>query len=407
MHILYINHYAGSPRHGMEYRPHYMARHWVRMGHEVTVIAASVSHLRYKAPEVPADMSEEMIDGVRYVWLKTPRYAGNGMRRVANMAAFVLKLFRLKRIVVKRFSPDVVIASSTYTWDIFPAHAIARSAGAKLVFEVHDLWPLTPMELGGMSRWHPFILSLQWGENYACRHADAVVSMLPLADAHLCEHGMAREKFHYVPNGIELSEWQAQTAGLPQTHREVLERCRRQGSFVVCYAGSHGLSDALNILLDAARLVGNRPIEFVLVGHGPHKAQLQSMVDQMGLKNVHFLSPVPKEAIPDLLRNMDGLFIGGQKQPLYRFGISPNKIMDYMAAGKPIINAIEAGNDFVGDAGCGYTVKAEDAEALAQAFVRLMSLPAEERERMGLAGKAYVRANHDYASLAQKFLRAL
>jgi glycosyltransferase involved in cell wall biosynthesis len=404
MRILYIDHYAGSPQYGMEYRPHYMARQWVRMGHEVTVMAASFSHLRYKNPDVTAELSEEMIDGIRYVWLKTPSYSGNGMYRVINMATFSLKLFRFRRRIIRQFRPDAVIASSTYTWDIFPSHAIARAANAKLIYEVHDLWPLSPIELGNMPRWHPFIVSLQWGEDYACRHADLVVSMLPLANMHLSEHGMSAEKFHYIPNGIELSEWESEKDTLPDMHLEVLKKCRQQGRFLLCYAGSHGLSDALDVLLDAAKLLRDQPVDFVLVGKGPDKIRLQQKVMQLGLHNVHFLDPVPKKAIPNLLRSMDGLYIGCKKQQLYRFGISPNKLMDYMAAGKPIINAIEAGNDPIGDANCGFTVKAEDTGAIASAVIRLMALPATERERMGTAGKAYVRTRHDYAILAQKFL---
>lgn len=403
MRILYINHYAGSPQHGMEYRPHYMARHWSRMGHEVTVVAASVSHIRYKAPDVPRDMAEEIIDGVRYLWLKTPPYSGNGIRRVMNMASFVRHLFSIRRELCRRFSPDVVIASSTYTWDIFPAHAIARKAGARLVYEVHDLWPLSPMELGGMSRWHPFIMSLQWGENFACRHADLVVSMLPLADQHLRGHGMAPEKFHYIPNGIELSEWQSGAKDLPQEHCALLDQLRRQGRFIVCYAGTHGLSDALDTLLDAAELVRDRPVSFMLVGKGPDKALLKRRARELNLKNVHFLDPVPKESIPTLLQSVDALFIGWKRHSLYRFGVSPNKLMDYMASGKPIINSTSSGNNSVAEAGCGFSVQAEDRSAVADAVVRLMGLRADERNRMGAAGQVYVQSHHDYAVLAKQF----
>jgi glycosyltransferase involved in cell wall biosynthesis len=391
----------------MEYRPYYLARHLIRMGHDVTIVAASASHIRYNAPKIDGDMTEEIIDGVRYIWLRTPSYSGSGVRRVVNMAAFVLALFRVEGLLVKRFSPDVVIASSTYTWDIFPAHAIARRAGARLAFEVHDLWPMTPIEIGHMSRWHPFIVALQMGENYACTHADVVVSMLPLADQHLCGQGMAPEKFHYVPNGIELAEWDAQTRALPQTYTELLGKLRDRGRFILCYAGTHGLSDALDTLLEAAALVRSEPVDFVLVGRGAYKDRLRIQAEQMGLKNVHFLDPVSKEMIPGLLHQADVLFFGGRKQPLYRFGISPNKLMDYMAAGKPIINSIEAGNDPVREAGCGITLKADDPQAIADAIVRLMSLPGLERERMGNAGRNYVRGNHDYEVLSQKFIRVL
>jgi glycosyltransferase involved in cell wall biosynthesis len=403
MRILYIDHYAGSPLHGMEYRPHYLARHWVRMGHDVTVVAASVSHIRYKAPVMTADVTEEEIDGVRYIWLKTPHYAGNGMRRAFNMAWFVLRLFQIRHRFLHPLPPSVVIASSTYTWDIFPAHAIARAAAAKLVYEVHDLWPLSPMELGGMSRWHPFILSLQHGENYACRHADLVISMLPLAHVHLREHGMAPEKFHYIPNGIELSEWREKQENLPLPHRIQLAAWRQQDRFIICYAGSHGISDALDTLLDTAELMADQPVGFVLVGQGPEKERLRQRAERKNLSNICFLDPVRKEMIPDLLRRVDALFICWKGHPLYRFGISPNKLMDYMAAGKPIINAGNTTNDLVRDAGCGFSVRAEEASAVASVVERLMKLPASERERMGAAGKAYVRKHHDYAVLARQF----
>jgi len=407
MHILYINHYAGSPRHGMEFRPHYMAKHWLRMGHDVTVVAATASHLRQKSPDIVQDMGEEMVEGVRYVWLKTPAYKANDLRRVLNMASFVASLYRFRKRLVQMFKPDTVIASSTYTWDIFPARTIARLAGAKLVFEVHDLWPLSPMQLGGMSRFHPFIVSLQMGEDYACRHADAVVSMLPYADGYLCGRGMHRDKFHYVPNGIDFSEWHSGGEALPAPHRALLDDCGRRGEFVVCYAGSHGISDALDVLIDAALAVRNHPITFMLVGQGPEKARLREKVEKMGLKNMHFLDPIPKSAIPELLRSADCLYIGGMNQPLYEFGISPNKLMDYMAAGRPIVSAFQGRNDLIRAAGCGFSVGAEDAASIARAIVRLMEMPAQERERLGAAGKEYVRANHDYTHLARKFLQVL
>lgn len=407
MRIFYINHYAGSPRHGMEYRPHYLARHWVRLGHEAVIVSASHAHVRRMPPRISGDIAEETIDGVRHIWLRTPAYEGNGVRRSLNMAGFVLALYRLRKQLLRRFRPDAVIASSTYTWDIFPARSLARACGAKLAYEVHDLWPLSPMELGGMPRWHPFILSLQWGENYACRHADTVVSMLPLAHRHLLEHGMAARKFHYIPNGIELSEWEDGNARLPHPHAELLKAWRGQGRFIVCYAGAHGLANALgHLVMAAARLMQTR-LTVALIGDGPEKAQLRELAVRQGAENVFFLDPLPKEAIPEFLRCCDAAYIGLRRQPLFRFGVSPNKLMDYMAAGKPVISAIEAGNDMVAEAGCGISVRAEDPVAIAGAIIRLMALPADERMRMGRAGKEYVGRHHDYAVLARRFLDVL
>jgi len=143
--ILLVNHYAGSIYHGMEYRPYYLAREWVRAGHKVTIVAADQSHLRNKRVEMVSAIKHESIDGINYIWLRTIEYQGNGVKRAINMASFVGGLFRFNRQIVSIVRPDVVIASSTYPLDIFPCHFLAKKSGAKLIYEIHDLWPLSPM----------------------------------------------------------------------------------------------------------------------------------------------------------------------------------------------------------------------------------------------------------------------
>jgi glycosyltransferase involved in cell wall biosynthesis len=205
--ILLINHYAGSPYHGMEFRPFYMAREWVRSAHKVQIVAASYSHIRANQPTLIGVVLDEDTQGIAYRWYKTPAHSGNGVGRVRNMLSFLRSLWKDAARLAQDFEPDVVIASSTYPMDIWPAARISRLAGAKLVFEVHDLWPLSPIELGGMSRWHPFILWVQWAEDFAYRHADVVVSMLPKAKEHMCSRGMDPDKYVYVPNGVDLGDW--------------------------------------------------------------------------------------------------------------------------------------------------------------------------------------------------------
>src|SRR5262249_33797356 len=147
------------------------------------------------APAMSGNPTEEVIEGVRYLWWNTPAYHGNGVGRVCNMLAFIGQLLKHSARLTGDRQWDAVIASSTYPLDILPAHRIARRCGARLVFEVHDLWPLTPIELGGMSPRHPFIMLLQWAENLAYRRADRVVSMLPNAAGYMEAHGMAAPKF--------------------------------------------------------------------------------------------------------------------------------------------------------------------------------------------------------------------
>jgi glycosyltransferase involved in cell wall biosynthesis len=405
MNILIINHYAGSPKHGMESRHYNLAQEYLRLGHRVLIVGASFSHLRNKNPEVKGLITKERIDSVDYLWLKTPSYQGNGVWRVLNMLTFGLLLSILVSKMVKYFTPDIIIASSPHPFIIYGAKSIARATKAKLMFEVRDLWPLTLTELGGISPEHPFIKMMQKAEEDAYRDSDCVISLLPKANSYMKEHGMKEDKFVYIPNGIRIEEWNNKSKTDNQTtHIRILSEMKRIGQFIVGYAGQHGLANELYTLVNAALLLKDQPIAFVLVGQGPEKEKLREIVQQKGLQNVSFLPSVPKSEIPNILNLMDVLYIGLKKESLFRFGVSPNKLMDYMMAGKPIIHAIDAGNDMVSDCNCGISVPPEDPLAIKNAIIKLFDMTTEEKTAMGARGKEYVMSQHDYKVLAKRSL---
>jgi len=323
------------------------------------------------------------------------------------MGTFLWRLWRHGGEFARRFRPDVVIASSTYPMDIYPARRMARLSKAKLVFEVHDLWPLSPLELGILAPRSPLVPVIQHAEDYACRHADRVVSILPKASAHLERRGMAPQKFVHIPNGIDPEEWGRFRCPLPEPHASVLAGCRTEGRFLLGYAGSHGRANALETLLEAAALLRDEPLAVVLVGQGPEKTALQQRADRLGLRHARFLPPVPRGAIPALLTAMDALYLGWRDEPVYRFGINPNKLLDYMMSGRPIVHAVRAGNDPVAEAGCGISCAPQDPAASAEAILRMARLSQSERERMGRRGRDYVLKHHDYRLLARRFLEAV
>jgi glycosyltransferase involved in cell wall biosynthesis len=407
MNILLINHYAHALGHGTVYRPFYFAKEWIKLGHSVTIVCASFSHLCYNQTQISQDFQAENIAGIRHIRLKTPEYQGNGVGRAINIFTFVAQLFRYSHRLIKDVQPDVVIDSSVYPLTTYPAQYIAKKARAKLIFEVHDLWPLSPIELSGMSPSHPFIILMQLAENSAYRHADRVVSLLPKAKDHMQEHGMNPDKFAWIPNGIDLKEWDKNQISLPESHQLILDNLKRSGDALVGYAGEHGLANSLSTVLETAILLKDKPVNFVLVGKGLQKSALQDRTSKLGLKNVVFLDQIPKTSIPSLLSQMDALLIVWRKLPIYRFGICPNKLMDYMMAGKPIIHGISAGNDLVAENGCGISVPAEDPPALAQAIETFMASSILQREEMGIKAQAYVINHHDYRILAQKFLEVI
>jgi glycosyltransferase involved in cell wall biosynthesis len=372
------------------------------MGCQVRILAASFSHLRQKNPSL--DARSESIDGIEYRWLPTPVYAGNGLGRVHNIAAFATRLFGRAGVRDRDYRPNLVISSSTHPFDIYAARSMAHSSGSLLVFEVHDLWPLTPMELGGMSRFHPFMLACARAESFAYTHADHVVSMLPAAEPYMRSRGLRPGRFTYIPNGMDVTWWQDQALTVPSEHAEVLDDLRSRGCFVVGYIGSHGIANALDMLLDAAELLRDHSIAFVLIGSGPERSSLQRDARARSLDNVWFLPAVPKPAVPGLLSVVDCAYLGWRRSSLYRFGISPNKILDYMMAGCPIVHAVDAANDPVAAAGCGFSVAPDDPAAIAGAVSRMASLDPDARRTMGDAGRHFVMQNHDYRVLARRFL---
>lgn len=402
MNILLINHYAGSPSLGMEFRPYYMAREWLKLGHQTRIIGASFSHLRKQQPT----QKQEIIDGISYSWIDTNTYHGNGIGRIRSMFAFIGKLLLGYKKLLRDFVPDVVIASSTYPLDNYVAHKIARHYKAKMVYEIHDLWPLSPMELGGYSPRHPFIRVMQRAEDFAYRHCDGVVCMLPKAAEHCVEHGLPADKFHYVPNGIVLEDWE-HPEPLPSEHKQLIDRLKGEGRFLVGFAGAHGIANSLYAAIEAASTLKDKNIDFVLVGTGQEKENLMRFVREKGITNVHFLPPVSKFDIPSFLREMDALYIGLQKQSLFRFGISPNKLFDYMMAEKPVIQAIDAGNNIVREADCGMDVEPDNVVEIAGAMEKLSLLSEEELRRMGANGKKFVLENHTYSILAKRFIDCL
>lgn len=404
MKILLINHYAGSPEMGMEFRPYYMAREWIRQGHEVDIIAADYSHLRRKNPKVQRDWQIEEIDGIRYHWLRTGDYDGNGVRRALTMFRFVGKIWLKAKVIAREWKPDVVITSSTYPLDTYAGQRIRKYClkNIKLIHEVHDMWPITLIELGHMKKTNPFVILMQIAENSFCKKSDRIVSLLPNADRYFMQHGMPKDHFSVVSNGIVKSEWDHPTP-LPKEHTEVFESLKKDGKFIICFFGSHTEAYALTHLIQAVQSINNKKIAVVFVGNGPQKKELEYLALNKPECNVSFLPPVPKTSIPNLVANTDVLYVGALKNDMFRFGICMNKLFDSMMSERPILYAVAAPNNYIAEYNCGVSVEAENINALRNGILCLYHMNPEQRERLGKNGRKAVLEHFTYEKLAADF----
>lgn len=407
MNILYIEHYVGSPIYGMEFRPYYLSREWVKQGHNVTIIGSSFSHLRQRNPAVTKDFQEEIIDGIKYVWLKGNAYEGS-ISRIRNILSFVWKLQRNAKRIAKTYKPDLVIASSTYTLDNIPAYKIAKLARAKYTYEIHDLWPLSPMLIGGYSKFHPFILMMQWGEDFAYKHVDKVVSLLWNAEDHCKERGLEDGKFVCVPNGYNPEEWTKEkfSLQLPEIHQKAFKELNDKT--VVGFAGGFAASgNVISLVKAAVELKCRSDIHFVLVGKGPELPSYEKVIEENKLTNITILPAVPKSLIPSINTHFDIAHLGGTHSELHRYGTSYNKMTDYMLCSLPIVQSVDEPGSVVERVGCGIRVEAENVEAIANAIIKLADMTAEERKAMGIKGKEYVEKNLPWSKLAEDFFEAI
>jgi glycosyltransferase involved in cell wall biosynthesis len=389
-----VNQYAGSPRHGMEYRHYYLARGLVERGHQALVISGSRSHLYADPPAVSRPFTVQHIDGIRYCWVAGTRYKrAISVGRVVNMAAFAVALEGLPTRRLPR--PDAILVSSPSPFPIRVAARWARRFGARLVFEVRDIWPLTLQELGGFSSRHPLVALMQWLEDYAYRISDSVVSVLPAADRHMVARGMDPAKFRYLPNGIDLNGSHG-CGDAPERVREAI----RPGAFTIGFVGTLGKANVVETLIDAARLLPPDRFQVVVVGQGSERESLIARAAEA--PNVGFVGPVPKHRVASAIQAFDACYVGYRNNTLYRFGVSPNKLYDYMAAGRPVLFAAAAANQPVRDADCGCTVAPEDPTALAEAIRSLAGRSPGERARLGANARAYVERHHAYDRLADE-----
>ncbi len=397
--IWIINEYAGSPYHGMEFRHYYLAKQLIKLGYSVTIISASYSHLYYSLPKVRKTIEYQNIDGIRYCWIKVMNYGSSSNRkRAIKWIQFSAKLLLL--LVRKANKPDFIILSPMATFVVLPSYFLARHEKAKFIFEVKDIWPLSVTELGGYSKHNPFILLMRMSEVFALRHADAVISNLPNYQQYLDDNGI-QKKCYYIPNGIDIEEKQNR-GELPP---EIMAKIPR-GKFIVGYAGTIGLANGIQYLVDAARILEKyKDIEFIIVGDGKDKEMIKFQAKD--LDNLEFFPAVQKKQIQSLISNFDLCYIGWKKRQIYHYGISANKIFDYMYAGKPILQSIDSKFNIVEQAHCGICVESENPKAIANGILELYKMPKDELKKIGQNGKEYVIRYHSYDVLAKQFKEVL
>jgi glycosyltransferase involved in cell wall biosynthesis len=395
MHILLIHQAFAALDEPGGTRHHELARFLVSKGHQVTVIASPVSYLTGKnSPPIFADNGGSRRGAEDITILRAYTYRALHKSFVHRVFAFVSFMVSSFFIGLSVRSVDVVWGTSPPIFQGVTAWLLARLKGAKFLFEVRDLWPDFAIAVGVLKS--PTLIKLSfWLEKFLYRRADRMMVNSPGYVEHV--RGRGARSVELIPNGADPEMFNPLDNGHPFRQKNHLKN-----KFVVLYAGAHGISNDLTVVLDAAKLLAkDEKIQFVLLGDGKEKTNLQARAAQMGLRNVTFLPPVPKTEMAFALAGADACL--AILKPLDEYKTTyPNKVFDYMAAGRPVLLAIDGViREVVEAADCGVFVQPGDPAALAEAAARLAA-NRDEALRMGLAGRAYLESHFSREALAEK-----
>lgn len=404
MKILVVHQYYLQPGEPGGSRFNELARLWSEAGHEVTVVAGTLNYATGHVPEhCRGRWTTRERDGLVSVWrCHVPATYGRGF--AGRMWAFFGWTLSAATAVLRVPRPDVVVATSPPLVAALPGWLAARRHGARLVFEVRDLWPESAVTTGVLREGALLTRLLYRLERWACRTADRINVLTPAFREDLVRRGLAPAgKIAFVPNGADLD------AFVPAPPDPELRRALGWGDrFVVMYAGAHGRANAIGQLVDAADRLRARPdVLIASVGDGPERKQHEERARALGLTNIVFHGPQAKERMPALVNACDAGAAVLQRNPTFRT-VYPNKVFDYMACAKPTLLAIDgvARALVCEEARAGVYAEPEDAAALASAIVRLAD-DAAGRAEMGRRGRAWVVANAGREALARKYLGVL
>ncbi len=402
--VWWVNHYAITPDQPGGTRHYDLATELAQRGFRVKVFASDVNlstrkHTKLKDSEL---YKIEALDNIDFVWVRSCEYEANNWRRAWNMFSFAGNLTRVAPRLARQSRPDVVIGSSPHPFAALAAQRVARRVRARFALELRDLWPQALVDMGGVSEAHPGVRAMRALERHLYRNAELFIILARGSRDYLCSRGIAEERILYVPNGVHLGHFQADQDRQNTRKRLGFER------FTLVYTGAHGPANSLETILHAGQLLQDEPVEFVLVGSGPSKEKLVAQAAAEKVRNVRFLDPVPKAEIPSLLAAADVGVITLKNAKAFAYGISPNKLFDYMAAQLPVICSVPGEMAaMVQEAQAGLTTVPEDAEALASAVRHLRSLPKHERDELGCNGRAFLTQHYRREVLADRLAEGL
>ena len=399
--IWYVSKYVAPPaKVGAGGRGYLIMREFARMGYQ-SVIVTSDSNQLTEVPVLEEPYLFQEVDAMRLCWVRTMKYGvAKSLRRILSWLDFEWRFWRLPK--EKLPAPNVVIVSSLSLLTILNGFLLRRRYKCRLVLEIRDIWPLTITEEGGFSRWNPLVLGLSFIEKLGYRHADAIVGTMPNLGEHVSGVLGQPKTTHCIPMAVDEAALGPGEA-LPADY---VEKYIPKGKFIVAHAGTIGITNALDTMLECAEAMKDAPqVHFLVVGEGDLRAHYQRKYAHLG--NLTFAPRVPKQMVQSVLSHCDLLYFSVHVSTVWKYGQSLNKVIDYMLAGKPVVASYTGYPSMINEADCGTYVPAGDVLALCREVQRYADMDTAQRGDAGRRGREWILAHRRYETLAKNYLAIL
>ena len=380
--IWIISQNSGTPNLGGVQRHYFFSKEFEKTNISTTIISCQKNHLYIKKSK--KGIGE--IDGVNFLQLFTFFSFSKGIFRFFQMFEFAVRIFFLPFYNLKK--PDVIILSSM---SIFPLPAVLllkKYYKAKIIIELRDLWPLTPIHLKGVSKNNLLIKLMFYLEKLAFKNADLIVSTLEESRSYIDSISNRPNKLTIIPNGTS-------------SHYIQKKLKINKGNIKIVYAGSFGIANALDPLiefLEKNKLPEN--IEFHFYGDGYEKKQVEEKLEE--IKNIFFNDKIPRDQLIKILPDFDFGYVAWHNVPLYDHGVSGQKYYDYMASGLPILSASGKIKDSVYKFGCGLQFE-NTPKAIEKAILKISKMKRQDFMSMGQKGLDQIQ-NYTYENLAKNYI---
>ncbi len=385
--------YASPEKYFFGTRHFSLGEEWVKNGHDVTIFTSNSSHLTDKLPQFRGSRLEEKISGISTIWLNIFKFSKSTSKaRVVSWLHFEWKVLNTSKKHLKR--PDVIIVSSLSILSIISGFFLSRYYKARFILEIRDIWPLSAMLLGKYNSNHPFIWLLGKLEMFGYRSADVIVGTMPNLIEHVSKVEPRFKSCVCIPQGIKKQQLDI----TEHLDKDYISKTFSLNTFKVVYAGTLNLNNPIEVLLQAvANLPEEELIEVYILGSG-------SMLNWYKEKysfcdRIKFCEPIPKKYVKSFLQNIDICFDSVDSE-LGRFGLSRNKWIDYMNAGKPIICSFSGFQSMINEANCGSFVPFGNVDLLSAEILKFKKMDEVNRVSMGVRAKNFLRTKRTFQKLA-------